>query len=106
MSAWQSIIEAYAIQYWRSDEGPGDTLTGPVRLEFMFYLTRPKRAKYAYPSKSDVTNLQKACEDALQHIIFENDSQVVVTSSRKAFVPAGQDEGFTVVRVESLQPST
>ena len=100
MQAWQAQIQAYAIRYWRGPDGPVEPLSGPVRLELEFYLPQPKKPTNKYP-RADVTNLTKACEDALQGILFVNDSQVVVTSNKKAYV-TGSDAGYTVIRVERL----
>ena len=99
MQAWQSQIQA--IQYWRGGDGPGEPIAGPVRLELEFYLLPPKKPTNEYP-RQDNTNLIKACEDALQGIVFVNDSQVVVTRAKKAYATKDSNAGFTVIRVEQL----
>ena len=90
-----------AIQYWRGGDGPGEPIAGPVRLELEFYLLPPKKPTNEYP-RQDNTNLIKACEDALQGIVFVNDSQVVVTRAKKAYATKDSNAGFTVIRVEQL----
>lgn len=55
-------------------------LTGDIQLMFFFWRNRAeyygdnKRTRKSTP---DVTNMQKATEDALQGVLFENDRQVV-----------------------------
>lgn len=60
-------------------------LDGPVSVRFYFWR---RRSDYTTPQArrhrkhdADVTNLQKATEDALQKILFENDKQVVHVES-------------------------
>jgi Holliday junction resolvase RusA-like endonuclease len=78
-----------------------------------FYLPLPKsapkkstaaihrwRAKN-YPKRADIRNMAKACEDALQGILFVNDSQVIRAGpDRKVYAVDG--EGFTVIWVTPL----
>lgn len=52
----------------------------PVALEFFLWrqiVSYEKNGRTYKRKRADATNLQKALEDALQGILFENDSQVV-----------------------------
>lgn len=55
-------------------------VVGPVKLRFWFWRNRAEyttqNARQHRKHDADVTNLQKAMEDALQSILFENDKQV------------------------------
>jgi Holliday junction resolvase RusA-like endonuclease len=70
-------LDAYK-QAIAEDLGDGhDMLTGKVKLEFYFWR---HRAEYTTPQgrshrkhEADLTNMQKATEDALQGILFVND---------------------------------
>ena len=56
-------------------------IDGPVRLRLWFWRNIPKyttpQGKAARKHESDTTNLQKATEDALQGVLFDNDKDVV-----------------------------
>ncbi len=68
---------------------------GYVRLEFAFYFPYPKSASKKkielmqegkiYPTRSDLTNLQKFCEDCLKKIVIEDDRKVVEILSKKFY---------------------
>ena len=73
---------------------PREPWEGPIHLELLFVLPRPKYAMHkSYndgliwaPVQSDLTNLEKACEDGLTGAGFwKNDGQVVRKKSRKVF---------------------
>jgi len=100
MQAWQDVIRIYA----RQAMGSREPSAGPIELEFVFYLAWPKSGpkmqgpaglRYAEKQilkKPDVSNLNKAAEDALKGIIFVDDSQVIKVSGEKTFaydVPEG-----------------
>lgn len=109
MQAWQAQIEAYAGLYWVK-EGPVEPITGFLRLRLEFHLPFPKsapktlrgRQRYCQknPGRYDVTNMQKAFEDALQGIVMVNDRQVIHIESTKQFTDSA--EGWTQVWVEEL----
>lgn len=77
----------------------GRLLTGPVRLDVVFYLARPKghhgtgrnsgtvkRSAPEYPTvKPDTTKLLRAVEDALTGTCWRDDAQVVVQTARKLY---------------------
>jgi Holliday junction resolvase RusA-like endonuclease len=116
MEAWQAQINAYTKQYWNGPDGPKEPIAGPVRLKMDFYLPWPKSAPKKspdainrwllknYPKRSDIRNMAKAFEDALQTIVYQNDNQVIVAGpDTKGFTTRG--EGYTVCTVEKLIPT-
>jgi len=65
-----------------------ELLTGPLHLDITFYMPIPKswakKKKAAalnneiFPvTKPDCSNLQKGCEDAMNEIVYHDDSQIV-----------------------------
>lgn len=60
-------------------------ISGPVALHFYFWRNRAgyktDRQQKARAHDADLTNLQKACEDALQGVLFNNDRDVVEVHS-------------------------
>jgi Holliday junction resolvase RusA-like endonuclease len=84
-----------------------EKLTGPLELRIDFYRQRPKSAgkKQTWPTtRPDLSNYTKLIEDALNGLIWCDDSQIVVSILRK-FYAAGTDEPRTEVRVSELQIS-
>lgn len=62
-----------------------EKIEGPVELSFYFWrlrseYTTPQSARHR-KHEADLTNLQKATEDALQGILFDNDRDVVAVAS-------------------------
>jgi Holliday junction resolvase RusA-like endonuclease len=93
MKAWQSSIQAHARHAW----GNKEPLTGPVVMDIEFWLEYPQSAPQRHEAaierwiekhkamKPDRDNLQKACSDALQGIVYFNDSQVWNGQTTKNF---------------------
>jgi Holliday junction resolvase RusA-like endonuclease len=73
LKAYQEHVQAVAKQAMAGQE----PWSGPVTLTLVFNCP-PKGYK-----KWDVTNLQKAAEDALKNIVMVDDKQVVMTFARK-----------------------
>lgn len=59
---------------------PGIFLVGPIELQFFFWRRRDQyqtpQARGHRKHEADLTNLQKATEDALQGVLFKNDKDV------------------------------
>lgn len=78
-------------------------LTGKIQLRFFFYRNR---AEYVTPTErahrkheADLTNLQKATEDALQSVLFVNDRDV--NDIHSVMVEQGPDvRGRVVIGIE------
>lgn len=91
LKAWQETVATMAL-YAMGAAGNRTPYAGPVRLSAEF--TVRGRGKVG-----DLTNLQKACEDALQGIVIVDDTQVVGWSSTRRI---GADEGVTIA-VETVE---
>jgi hypothetical protein len=66
------------------------------------YLPRPKSLKRtitAHLKKPDLDKLTRAVKDALTLVVWQDDSQVVQMTARKAYAAAGAKEKF-VLRVQ------
>lgn len=67
---------------------PGQLWDGPIRLQIDFYMQRPKSTpkRVVHPAtKPDADNLYKAVTDALEGLIYTNDSRIVDVSLRKHY---------------------
>ena len=53
-------------------------MEGPLRVDVIFFIVRPKKPKFKnFPAvRPDIDNYQKAFLDAMQGIIFLDDSQI------------------------------
>lgn len=72
---------------------------GPVNVHVEFYLPRPKSAprKVTLPAKKpDLDKLLRAILDAMTHIVFADDSQVVRITGSKEFCHAGGLPGAVI----------
>jgi Holliday junction resolvase RusA-like endonuclease len=109
--AYQEQLRAYlrSADQWGS-QAP---LTGPVTLDTEFWLRWPQTAPTKRPEaiarwrrehlamKPDIDNLRKACSDALQNVLYVNDSQVVGGRLRKNYLPF-DTEGCTIITVRPV----
>lgn len=93
-SKFREIFHAFIISQYKDPPRKGF-----VRVEFDFYFPYPKSASKKniqlmeqgkiYPTRSDLTNLQKFCEDCLKKIVIEDDRNVVEISSKKLYALNG-----------------
>ncbi len=84
----------------------GDPLDGPLRLEIVAFKKRPKskpRAVYA-DTKPDYDNIEKLIGDALEGILWVNDSRIVDGHCVKKFAPQGQP-GWIEITVSRCLPA-
>lgn len=101
LDAYKHAVSEAAREVW----GALPPLRGNVSLDFFFWRNR---ADYTTPAArlhrkhdADVTNMQKATEDGLQGVIFENDRETVEVHSR--IVRQGPDVvGKVVVAVRLI----
>ena len=100
-----SVALAFAQAY------SGPPLTGPVGVEIMFIMPRPKSMlwkKRPMPSewhteKPDVDNLAKAGLDSLAGLAWVDDSQVVTLSLTKR-IASGNEAPCTAVTIWHVDP--
>ena len=61
-------------------------IAGPVEVQLLFYLPRPKTVRRALPEiPPDVDKLTRAALDALEGIAYKNDAQIVSLIARKLY---------------------
>jgi Holliday junction resolvase RusA-like endonuclease len=107
---WRSRVAAVA-----NDAHAGPPLDGPLALEMVFSLPRPKGhfgsgrnagrvrpSAPAYPAtKPDTTKLVRSTEDALKGIVWRDDAQVVEQVARKVYA----DRPGVLVTVYPMPPA-
>lgn len=92
---WRQDVAAAAMEAMRqADSAP---LTGPVELELIFQMPRPKShfrsdrvtlkpgSPLQHVTRPDCTKLARSTEDSLTSICFYDDGQIVKQSHEKAF---------------------
>lgn len=63
-----------------------EQLEGPLEMEVMFFIRKPKTVKREYPEvKPDLDNLEKALKDALNGVVYRDDAQIVRKISCKLY---------------------
>lgn len=80
---WENSIRSQALNV-----RPEKLLDGPLCLDVSFFLLRPKSRpkKEKYPDrKPDLDNLVKSVKDALEGIIYTNDSRITDEVVRKRY---------------------
>ena len=93
---YEEAIAAFAMPLFPSP------LCGPLRLDVVFYLHRPKALKKTdkpawHTKKPDLDNLIKAVKDALNGIAWIDDSQVCQIRAEKFYAPLGCVPGVAFV---------
>lgn len=97
LKPWRHSIGWHA----RSARVPWWMLTGPKAVSLVFYLDKPKSypKRIVYPvAKHDIDKLVRAVLDALTHILYDDDGQVVDLTARKRY-----GEPRVLITVESLE---
>jgi len=80
---WENAIRTVA-----QDHVPKNLLDGPLYAKVTFHILRPKSKpkKVLYPdTKPDLDNLEKSLFDALEGLIFVNDSRIVEKHIEKVY---------------------
>jgi Holliday junction resolvase RusA-like endonuclease len=70
---------------------PAAPVEGPLVMALTFFLPRPKtlpRREHFHVKRPDCSNLLKAVEDALNGIVYRDDSQIVKLDIVKEYSPA------------------
>jgi Holliday junction resolvase RusA-like endonuclease len=88
----QTIAHVAAIELQRAEHA-GRFFAGPVELEVVFYLPRPKAlltkklagVDVPHTKKPDADKLARSCKDALSKVIWHDDSQVTDLIARKRY---------------------
>lgn len=88
--------------------GPQEIMEGPVELRFWFWRNRPAYQNHQQRThrthEADVTNMQKALEDALQGVLYKNDKQTKRVTSEE--VEQDYDIwGHIIIEIEPYEPT-
>jgi crossover junction endodeoxyribonuclease RusA len=99
LAAHHALIEAGA--YSEDVEGRGQgPLRGPICMMLSFVLYRPKSAsKTKTPAATkapDLDKLARGCLDAMTHVIYQDDAQVVSLLAQKRVAEPGEELGVNV----------
>ena len=103
VNVYKAALQAAACQAM-SNSGRALKIDQPLRVDLCFLLPRPKKLltlKLAnqlipYSRKPDVDNFIKSTLDALNGIIWVDDSQVVEIGARKFYAPQDVGVGVTI----------
>jgi Holliday junction resolvase RusA-like endonuclease len=88
------MIHSRAVELaaWRADIAHAAKLAGctpitdPIAITMRFRVKRPKSVKREYPTVSpDLDKYIRACNDGLQGVAFDNDSQIVQIVASKEY---------------------
>jgi crossover junction endodeoxyribonuclease RusA len=112
VKSWSQLV-AEGANHALAQLPPGDraVLTGPVRLSVAFHLPRPKKfqrrgVEPAHLTKPDASKLLRSVEDALTHVVYGDDSQVVelVVAKRYAAIDVAPHVDIRVESTAGVQP--
>ena len=98
-----------ALAFGQAHSGP--PLTGPVGVEIMFLMPRPKSMIWKkrpmprewHTKKPDLDNLAKAVLDSLAGLAWVDDSQVVILGLAKR-IARGDEKPYTAVTIWHVDP--
>ena len=74
-------------------------LTEPLEVRLEIICTRPKKPTNPYPSRSDLDNYGKAICDALNEVVWKDDSQIVDLYMTKRW----GESGVIIVKINPLE---
>ena len=106
--SWMATVAAYAKLQYR-----GPLLTGPVRVTMIFRFLRPKdhygtgrnagtlkaNAPKYHTVRPDTTKLFRSTEDAMEGIVYKNDSQVMHGPNEKVYVDRDCGAMITIEKI-------
>lgn len=91
---WERSVRSYA-----NDEKPQAPYDCPLRVHIQFYMTRPasKPKKAVWPvTKPDIDNLAKAITDAMNGLIYTDDSRICEMVATKFYTDDVRQVGVRV----------
>lgn len=104
---WQQGVKWKKIVVKQAAEQLGETplIPGPVRVECVFYMPKPKKPMFGVPAtKPDIDKLLRATLDGLSGLAYEDDARIIELYSRVEY--EGSLGVGCQVRVESATTST
>ena len=83
---WREAVKKAA-----EDNYQRELIEGPVELQVIFYITKPKTVKREFPTvPADLDKLIRAIGDALSGRVYKDDSQIIsITADKRYGDPAG-----------------
>ncbi len=87
-----------------SKKGFRQAFEGPIEVDYIFYLPRPKTVKTRiYPTvKPDEDNLAKQCNDVFNELLWRDDTQIVQSNIKKLYAENDAEVGIFVYVKEIL----
>jgi Holliday junction resolvase RusA-like endonuclease len=93
------------VGYTVTQEWQGGLWEGGVKLDVVAWFPRPKNKQwksklqvaYWHTSKPDADNILKAIQDALTHVLWNDDAQIVSATVSKCVCGAGQQVGVQLI---------
>jgi Holliday junction resolvase RusA-like endonuclease len=90
-------------------EHDGAPFEGPIRLDLLIVMPRPKAKVWKrkamerewYAGRSDRENILKAVQDALQELLWRNDSQIV-SGETSIVIASGDEQPHVELTIETL----
>lgn len=101
LKIWKRTVAYYA-NLAKTEQGWKMVGDCPVSLELEFGFIRPKSNKskhMIHHYKPDITNLEKALEDALNFIVWKDDCQVGIKATKKIW----SDRNYVRIKVIDLE---
>lgn len=96
VQSWRSAVAGIAYNAARK-HGFEKIEDGPITLELLLLLPKPKSVKRAVPyCKPDGGKLQRAIEDALTGVLWADDAQVTDWAGSKRYAEDGQETGAQI----------
>ena len=92
LAGWRNTVSGEARKAYS-----GKPWDGPVLVALTFIVKPPLHNRELYASKKpDLDKLIRACLDALDGIVYVNDSRVVRIEAEKVYAGGGMEPGVTV----------
>lgn len=81
----------------------GAPLEGPLSATLTFVFASKKKLRVYKTTRPDIDNIQKACFDALNGLLFKDDSQIVSVTATK-WHAAADEQPHVLVTINEVNP--